>query len=751
MKNKNNNIIFVLACLVLLASKFALSQNLVINEAMYSNKGFLLDQDNDSPDWIEIYNGGGQSINLKNWQLTDDASDDEFWTFPSYILGPGEHMIVFASGKDRYENGAFHTDFKLGLMEESIYLVSPLGEIVSSIAPSCAPANLCLGRKPDGSDSVMVLHPTPGTSNNNAETVILDYKKDSLILSHSPGFYEEPFHLSLSHQNPGNTIHYSLDGSEPDEESPVYKEPLLIEDLTPNENRFANIDPSDDYIEPGDLIFKGTPFRAVVYSEGCPASRIETNVYFVNKKLKGKYDVPVVSLITDPDNLFDDETGIYVKGNHNNFAHHGKKWEREVHVEVFDKKGHHQLKQNCGARIHGRGSRGAPQKSFRLYAREEYGQAYFDFPFLEQKPQLRYFKRLLLRRIRDWSEILFKDELCQHLVEDMNIDYAASETVIAFVNGEYWGIYNLRERHDRYYVETNYGIKDPDLDIIGYDKHRLVIDEGNLDKYYELVNFLQYADVSSNTFYQEACKWIDIDALMDFYIAQLYLSNTDFPDNNLEMWRIKSDTAKWRYFFFDMDAAMIRITNNHLAEYTGNEDFHTHFAYSTFILRTLLKNDEFCNQFYLKFLYHLKHTFSAERVLKKIAYYEELYTPMVGEHIYRWGRPVDIKKWKHNVDMLKQFAAQRPSVLLRQLQNSFKNPFVISPNPSNGTFYVKTTTDKTLPYRLEIFSITGKKVFYKDVSEHSGKVLINTNLRNGLFLVRIEYSGFYFTQKLAIL
>jgi hypothetical protein len=721
------------------------TQTVVINEVCYSNKTSLFDHGGNSPDWFELYNSGTLPVNLSGYKMTDDTSKNEYYSLPEYLLDEGEHLIIFASNMDIIIGNEFHAGFRLENMKESLFLISPDGNIVDVIQPTCVPTDCSLSRQPDGSDNLSVTRPTPGSVNDNAQTVSVDFNVDTLMVSLNSGFYDAPVSVSLANLHPGNKIMYTLDGDDPDEESDVFNNPLYMEDLTPHKNRFANKVETTE--EPGNAIFKANILRAVVYSGGCPASNEICNTYFINKSIKDRYGVPIVSLITDKDNLFDDEIGIYTFGNHRNFDQHGKEWEREVHIEIYDTTGTMITDQNAGMRIHGRGSRIIPQKSFRLYAGAEYGQEYFEYPYFHQKPDISRFKVLLLRTTGFNHGPLIKAELCNYLVQDMNMDYAASETAILFINGEYWGIYNLMERQNNYWVENNYQVITPEIDIIAYDRE-IIAEEGTVDEYNDLISWLQQANPESEGFYDEINSKIDIAGLVDYFIAELYLANTDWPISNIEMWKINSDTARWRYFFFDTDYCLEWLTHDHLFEYNNNiEDYQRYPEFSTLVLKTILKNRQFREQFIAMFYHHLATTFSTDRVIDEINRFEQKYAPMVPEHIYRWHDPVDYPKWNEHIAWLKRYAMQRPLIVAEQLQRNFGNPFTLFPNPCHGDFQV-VLLRSVEKVTVKAYSLKGQLLNQWTVTNNP--LFIKTGLPQGFYLLQIVAGGMIYYDKLIV-
>ena len=213
-------------------------------------------------------------------------------------------------------------------------------------------------------------------------------------------------------------------------------------------------------------------------------SAIMTQTYFVGEKIKEKYNLPIVSLVTAPQNFFDEDSGIYVLGKpyaeqtdaditederqaFANYNQHGRAWERPISIELFESNGDASFTQNGGVRIHGGGSRRYPQKTLRFYARSEYdAQEFFDYPlFTGQTSQANnqntsVYKTFLLRNSgQDWMKSIFRDAFVQSLVNDTRLATQAARPVIAFLNGEYWGIYTLQERYDEYYLANHYKVE----------------------------------------------------------------------------------------------------------------------------------------------------------------------------------------------------------------------------------------------------------------------------------------------------
>lgn len=704
-----------------------LAQDIVINEVVFSNKTSLYDFEGDTPDWIELYNASSQSINLNKYILSDKLDEEDFWICPQYVMLPGEYKVIFASGKDKKYGAEWHTNFKLGLMQEQLFLLNPQSEIIDFTEIQCVPSDNSLSCKPDGNRlHRIVCFPSPNASNNFSEAITINFIADTLTVNQTNGFFNHNIAVELNHSIPTNQIHYTLNANDPDIDDEIYSLPIFLDNRTNYKNRFANKVPMSFKL--GDDIFKAQVLRAQVFSEGCPASNPVNQTYFISNSDSNPYKVPVVSIITDKDNLFDADEGIYVVGNNNNYYRRGKAWEREVHVEIFDSTGNPISNQLAGMRIHGGGNRQADQKSLRLYSHDKYEKGWFPSLFKADKPHVDSCKRLLLRNVKDWDGTIIRDELCNKLVSTMNIDYSAVVTSVVFINGEYWGIYSLHEYLDEHYVGTNYMIPTPDLTIIETSPGEIFAKEGDINDYHKLIHAIEIADKKSDSFYDDMNELIDLESLIDFYCAQIYLANLDFPFRNKNLWRINNDTASWRYFFFDCDACMERFTHNILNEYgLANDDFLVHDDMYKVILKNLFQNRDFQLKFQSKMYYHLDNTFSPPKVMREIEKLVNTFNPLVKDHIYRWRIPSDYIRWKENVDRLKLFAMQRPLIVKELMVSYFGIPFDIFPNPAKEYFTIRLNNDSD-NVSVSLTDLLGKEVFRSNYNNCNTEITIYPDL-----------------------
>jgi hypothetical protein len=561
------------------------------------------------------------------------------------------------------------------------------------------------------------------------------------IFSQHSGFYDDGFYLTISTAEPGGTIYYTLDGAEPSftptmevmGSTQVYTGPLFIQNRAGEPNQLSKI-PTDKwkgYI-PSTKVFKGTEVRAIVIDNAGNRSNVLTQTYFVDDDMQKRYTLPVISIVTDPKNLFDDEVGIYTFGNlyqniypdepwrnPANFRQRGLKWERPASFQMFSPQGETLITQNIGIRIHGGFSRGFSPKSLRLYARDQYDQQglfrYNFFPALNGRLDdgtVDTYQTLILRSDGDMTT-LFRDALAQSLLERTRLDIQGSQPVIVFINGEYWGIHNIRTRYDEHYFQTHYGITPDELLVLdrGDDIVRLghYTDQGNnFSNLFALIDEnSQSAPAAahkqlSDKIYQEIAARVDIDNFISYYASEIYFDNIDWPKSNMLTWAKTTglnstgpnvpygSDGKLRWMVADIDSGLLNPQHNNLKRLLvelRNEP-------STHIIGSLLENKGFRDRFINQFADYLNTTFREQVVASKIDEFEALYHPEIEEHIQRWGIPESLNTWSKNVDTLRKFALLRPTYQRQHIREYFNLPGTatvkLQVNSLQGTIRINT-------------------------------------------------------------
>ena len=690
-----------LFCSLVLSGFFfqsAAGQSLVVNEIQSSNQSTIVDDDGDYEDWIELYNYGNEPIDLTGFGLSDNPSRPFKWIFPSGTIGPGEFLLVWASNKDREAGGVYHTSWAISKDGEDILLSDPVGNVVDAVPAMAIPPDRSFGRVPDASPNWQILEePTPGHSNGDGGPLRLAPPS----FSQDPGFYAEPFELSLTVDEPGVQVFYTLDGSTPDTTSIVFNEPVRVPHVREGQ-RLADHETAPDTLwrEPPDDIFTGTVVRAVAYRDGALPSDMIVGTFLVAPDILTRYDLPVVSLSFEEDDLFGYRDGIYVPGavydslyneltlprnRHANYTQRGREWERPVHVEFFEPDGRRGFAINVGARIHGGASRAQRLKSLRLYFRSDYDDINIvDYPLFLEKPDVNH-KRLLLRNSgTDFGYSMIRDGFMTRLVNHLDLDMMAYRPAVVFLNGEFWGIQNIRERIDDRYIESNHGVDPAELDLIEMSGVRTDAIEGDNVHYQAFLDYIRSNDLSQNDAFEEVSRRIDVDNFTDYQVSQIYFGNRDWPGNNIKYWRKRVNydpsqpaghDGRWRWLLYDTDYGFNLNNNSGIDHNTlafALADEHNNWPnprWGTEILRTLLANDDYRRRFATRFADLLNSSFRAERVLGILDESAAEVSTAIPHHTDRWGSFVD---WHQDIDAMRAFGEARPEFVRQHLQDEFE-------------------------------------------------------------------------------
>lgn len=683
-------------------------QNLKINEFVSSNISGLKDEDNDYSDWVEIYNPGPAAANLQGYGLSDDRKLPLKWKFPATTLAANSFLLVFASDKNRLTLPNLHTNFKISADGEPLLLSNAAGELLDSIPASIVvPANASYGRKPDGSATFIYFQtPTPKATNNNAAAYAAQLDKPAF--SQPAGFYPSSFQLTMT-AVAGAAIRYTLDGSEPTESSPLYTGPITIASRAGAPNVLANIrttTPNFTFIQPASEIFKGTPVRARAFKAGASPSPVTTYSYFVDPNMTTRYTMPVFSVNTTAANLYDPQIGIAVPGNGYdgtnfktaNFFQEGDEWERPAHVEMFQRDGAKVFNQDVGIRVHGNYHTQNAQKSLRFYARKEYsGEEYFNYQLFPDK-KINQYKNFVLRNGGgDFGLAYMRDFLVQDLVSHLG-PTQAYRPALMFINGEYWGIFDMRERFDKWYFESHYGIDKDSIEILEGNK---VPKEGDNVQYLEMLNFAKTNDLSTSANFNQMKTKMDMENFTSHWVAEMIANNTDWVLANIQYFRKKTSAyipnapygqdGRWRWIFWDLDLTLqAPEANNFPTTVDANH-------WGTELIRTLLPNVEFRNNFINQFADQLNTCFKTEHIIKRADSIAALLEPEMAEHIARWGQPTTVNTWKNNVEGIRNFARRRPNYMRSHVIQRFN---------LNGTSNIELRVNDASMGKVKINTLT---------------------------------------------
>lgn len=390
-----------------------------------------------------------------------------------------------------------------------------------------------------------------------------------------------------------------------------------------------------------------------------------------------QHRLPVVSIIMDPVDLFDDSTGIYVVGkngitgycNNTLRRNYCRDWERSAVIEYHDSLTGESYTSPAGIKIHGNCSRNFPQRSFALFARKMYGNGKFRFHFFSDK-QHDAFEALLLRNSgNDNGRSMFRDGLMAALAREAgNIDYQAWKPVSVSLNGEYWGIYNLREKLNEHYITDNHGIEPDQLDMLK-DTDRLV--HGSRDGIDEVVAFLQENDLNEPTAWEWISDRVDIPSFISYFIAEIYCVNTDWPSNNVCYWRSHDGQGKWRWVLYDTDLGFGLNGKGYTTDMFSwlNDRFTAEgvFVPNTLLLfMELMQAAQFRDAFNTAAAEQMETVYHPGNVTALIDSIQSALADEMEYHAERWN--MQTPDWNAEIEQMKEFARLRPGILLEQLQ-----------------------------------------------------------------------------------
>lgn len=540
------------------------------------------------------------------------------------------------------------------------------------------------------------------SGNSKKDFADLHYSKNVIapICSSEGGFYKTGFAIKLFVNESDATIYYTLDGSEPSLASTLYSKPILIEDRTKNKNYLSVMPTSPRWKPPIGNVFKGTVLRAIAVDAKNQKSEELVKTFFVDEKGNQRYSLPVISITVNSKELFGYNRGIYVLGKSysdkdnyirknipldlpwweypSNYLMRGEDAEREARMEFYEPTGKLGFESKVGLRINGNATRGYAQKSLRVCFREKYGNSELNYNLFPSNPVKKFSSFILRNSGNDWDKTMFRDAFMQSVMKNSNLDIQDYRPSVVFINGEYWGIHNIRERFDENYLANKYKLS-PDSVIILEMSGKLVRGQkGDEQEFLELLNFVSKNDLSVQKNYEYVRSKMDIESFSDFVIANVYFCNSDWPNNNVRFWRYNSESmsdsllkkdGKWRWMLYDTDWG---FGYNDLSSPSSNLlEKATKVGSVGILFSALIKNKEFVVEFLGRFQYHLNNTFYSSSVNQKIDQMKNSISPEIQEHIDRWRGIDSYEKWLSNIAVLKNFAQQRPDFQAEQLNTFF--------------------------------------------------------------------------------
>lgn len=684
--------LFVLLIFGYVAGVLESNGQIRINEFMASNANVLYDDDYyNFPDWVELYNAGDTEIS-GYYYLSDDPNNLEMWG-RHFSLEAGEYHLVYCDG----ESGHDHAPFGLDNDGETLYLSSSDGEIVDTVTFGTQYTDISYGYSASTKKWHYCAQPTPNAVNTLSEGTKRAFKP---YFIKPPGQYTSAQQVDIYSGLDNADIHYSIDGSVPGKGNDQFNNTLDIN--------------------------SSTVLKTKSYADGWLPSETVANTYLINEP---SCTLPILSISTNPDYLWDNQIGIYVEGTNgitencsDGPRNWNQNWERSAYIEYFDDQGQIQISQPGGIKVSGGCSRQNDLKTLSIYARGKYGDNDFDYPFFKSKPKQEEYRSLFLRNSgNDWGYTMMRDAAIQHMaIGAMDIDYQAYQPVRVYMNGDFWGLMNIREKLDEEYFFHNYGLNDDQIDFLEWENKVI---RGSYEGYNAMLEMADQQDLSDQSNYEAIVEQIDIEEYINYMSLHIYVANTDWPGNNIKFWRPHG--GKWRWIVYDTDFgfSLYNDLSNHETLHFATEENGPDWPnppWSTQLFRNLLENESFRNQFAQSLITHMNTTFHPD----KFNFIVDSLADMISDEIVLFKQEYggSYQDWEWQVERLKSASQARFNFMPDYIASFFglenKIPLTVrNDNKSKGNVKVNQAivthspltmmSYQGLPYTIEALPASG--------------------------------------------
>lgn len=609
----------------------------VINEVMASNGVF---ENGHSYDWIELYNNGKSTVDLSGWYLSDSGKDPMKWSFPNGTkLKSGNYLTVYCTGEENHEKGSgnvYYSGFAISASGEKLYLTDADGNEVQKLKLPEQYGCISYGRAAGSDEYGFFENATRGKKN---ESKVFQTRADAPVLKTDSGFYRDEVQV-MALAEPDSILRYTTDGETPTEKSRVFPENGLVLKKT--------------------AVVRVRSFR----KDAIPSVTVSGS-YFINDDPK----TPIVSLITDDRYLFSSKTGALVKGN-GSTPNYSKGFEYPVNIEYFNGDGQCVINQMGTFTCSGHSARINSQKSIALYARKAYGNDRFEFnPF----PTRDYdgYKSLLLRAANsDTYATRLRDVVASSLAENQGILYQDHEVIQVYINGEYWGHYNLREKINKYFIAQYEGITDEketdSIDILARTGTDQFLQNGDNKDWLELCDFCKKNDLNIPENLQYVEERLDIGNMFTHAAFEIILGNVDFT--NVRIYRVPG--GKWKYLLFDVEACWRNLDPTPIEYYIKNVNAKIQgFRHEP--LNALLKVPQMKARFLTRVAEILDQCFQWPYVESRFDRVTEKLEPILERHIARW-KNMKLSNWEKNMNAIRYYARVRPKKIPEMLKKAMK-------------------------------------------------------------------------------
>lgn len=575
-------------------------------------------------DWIEIHNAGGSSVSLRGWHITKDKDNLNMCELPDMSIPSGGYALIYAN---KYGGDLKTISMGISASGETLMLIDENGAVRDIFETGALRPGMTSGRveRSMSAERVFFTSATPAAANSAS---IVSGRVSAPSFSRRELYNTAEFELKLTCSTPNARIYYTLDASDPSQTSKLYESPIKVS--------------------------SNTVIRAVAVASGMDSSDIVSATYLFSEP----HTLPVMALTCDPTRF----TELY------SVTERSQRVEREAYAEYYEADGKLGTQFPCGLRANGSSTLKYGQKSLAVKLRGGYGRSSVTYPFFG-KYEVKSFNRLLLRNSgQDNGTARVRDSFCSLAVEGMNIDNVATRPVVVYINGRYWGIYDLNEDQGRDYLEAHYGVDPSKVDIIRRNTGVLA---GSNHDFKRVRAFALENDLSNDALFEKFAQWVDVDYFTDYLIAQTYFNNGDMF--NQKYWRSQDYKVKWRPIFYDLDFGAKGSTGSLFTSYFNEAGVPSQDGSLTYmdIYIGLKKNAGWRERFAQRYVYLVKNQFAPERLNGILDDYVSQLEPEMQRHIARWGTPRTMEKWHESLDVIRMFINKRPENALNNLQRYF--------------------------------------------------------------------------------
>lgn len=604
-----------------------LPTGLMISEVMSANNSYLKGAYGTTCDWLELYNGGDTAVDLSKYCLTDDHKQLSLYSLPQQTLEPGSYCVIFMSESGLNLNRSYsRIPMNLDSSGQKLYLTAD-GVIVDYAMIPALSTDSSYGRTDGG--FAQLSKPTPGEANTGVAQMSAKPKAAT-----PQGSYDDVEYVDVELSAPGK-IYYTTTGYAPSSNSILYEGPIRLT--------------------------KTTVIRAISIEDGKTASPVLDLTYVINEN----DSLPVVSIVSDPDGLFSQISGIYTAGPNPGdtpnaqTSNYWMDWERQGTVSLYETDGSVGFSEPCGIKIFGGFSRVLKKKSLSFHFRDKYGAGRLDYALFGDSG-LDSFETFILRSGgQDTFQGRMRDEVITSIAaEHLGIPVQNYRPVVVYINGQYWGLHYIREKVNENYVSGHYGVDPDTVNIAEWTGVRN-------KQYNELQKYVRFHDMNDPECYNYVLSQIDMENYVDYMIAEMWIGNTDNGNTKY----FTSPELPWTWVMFDVDFAFFAPGGNDVAINLNVEELGAYDDNCKTIAVRLLTNPEFKDYFLKRFAWQINNVWTEEIIFARMDEIKALIEPDMAKECARWGQ--NIKVWYDHIDTMRYFVENRNKYIIQDIQNYF--------------------------------------------------------------------------------